>query len=227
MSHILIADDDATLAALLEARLREEGFDVVRSADGPAALQSLRARPPLLVVVDVSAPARDGWGICRLIRRESDVPIIIVSTRCGETDRIAGFRLGADDYVEKPYSPVELVERIKAILRRASLAQTANAGAVLAHHGLALAPDAFTVTTGGKQIALTLSEFRILETLMRAPGRVFSREQLLDVLGRDNRDVFDRAVDVHVVNLRRKLKEGCDKRDFVETVRGVGYRLSL
>lgn len=222
MGMILVADADAGAAALLSQHLRRDGFDVGVCTDGSTVLCAARSGQARLVILDVVLPAVDGWEVCRKLRSDCDLPFIILTDRADEADRIAGLRLGADDYVTKPFSPTEVVERVKTVLRRTDT--TLIGRQPLAHRGLMLSPDTHAFTMDGKPIALTLSEFRILETLMRAPGRVFTREQLLDVLGRDE-GVFDRAVDVHIVNLRRKLDVHAGQRTVVETVRGIGYRL--
>ena len=222
MALILIAEDDANMSALLATYLERDGFSVASCADGREALRLARADAPSLVVLDIMLPGLDGWEVCRQLRRDSAVPIIMLTARIDEADRIAGLRLGADDYVLKPFSPGEMVERVKAVLRRTGATYSAESGADLTQCGLILSPDRYTLTLDGAPVALTLSEFRILQALMRAPGRVFTREQLLDVMGDGGGEVIDRAVDVHIVNLRKKLEAG-DRR-FIETVRGVGYR---
>jgi DNA-binding response OmpR family regulator len=222
MGHILIAEDDANMSALLTAYLERDGFRVVACRDGREALRRARSDPPQLVILDIMLPEIDGWEVCRQLRREGSVPIIMLTARIDEADRIAGLRLGADDYVVKPFSPAEVVERVKAVLRRSD-GNASNAGAVLTFDGLVLSSERYTLSLDGTAIAVTLSEFRILEALMRAPGRVFSREQLLDVIGESEAGVIDRAIDVHIVNLRKKL--GAARQQYIETVRGVGYRL--
>lgn len=222
MSLILIAEDDANMSALLAAYLKRDNFEVVACCDGREALRLARASAPNLVILDIMLPELDGWEVCRQLRRDSAVPVIMLTARVDEADRIAGLRLGADDYVVKPFSPAEVVERVKAVLRRAGEGRFTGGEAVLAHEGLVLAPSRYTVTLDGAPVSLTLSEFRILEAIMRAPGRVFSREQLLDAMGEGSGAVVDRAVDVHMVNLRKKLEAGPHR--YIETVRGVGYR---
>lgn len=222
MRSVLIAEDDVNMSALLTTYLERDGFSVASCTDGGEALRLARSSRPSLLVLDIMLPVMDGWEVCRQLRKESGVPIIMLTARIDEADRIAGLRLGADDYVVKPFSPAELVERVKAILRRSGAA--GEDGPALIQGGLVLSPDKYTLSLDGAPVALTLSEFRILEALMRAPGRVFTREQLLDVLYHDGGEVIDRAVDVHIVNLRRKIESGPVR--FIETVRGVGYRFS-
>lgn len=222
MAHVLIVEDDANIATLLTAYLERDGFAVLACSDGRDALRLASSSPPVLVILDVMLPGLDGWEVCRALRRASSVPIIMVTARIDEADRIAGLRLGADDYVVKPFSPAEVVERVKAVIRRTG-ASARGGEEVLRLGELVLHPDRYTVLLGGEPVELTLSEFRLLEAIMRAPGRVFTREQLLDVMRSDGGEVIDRAVDVHIVNLRKKLETG--RQRFIETVRGVGYRL--
>lgn len=224
MARVLLAEDDANISTLLEAYLERDGFAVTKCADGSEALRMARAAPPSLVILDIMLPGLDGWEVCRELRRESAIPIIMLTARIDEADRIAGLRLGADDYVVKPFSPAEVVERVKAVLRRVKPNQTALDDAVLTQGGLSLYPSQYALTLDGSPLALTISEFRIVETMMRAPGRVFTREQLLDLLHSDSGEVIDRAIDVHIVNLRKKLEIG--RWRYIETVRGVGYRFN-
>ncbi len=225
MPHILIAEDDANVAALLTAYLERDRFRFTVCADGPSALRSVFALQPDLVLLDIMLPGMDGWEVCRRVRQDSTVPIIILTARIDEADRIAGLRLGADDYVVKPFSPAEVVERIKAVLRRGTAVRTAEPERALRHAGISLTRSRFEVRIDGSALALTISEFRILELLMSAPGRVFTRDQLLDAISKSDSDVIDRAIDVHIVNLRRKLETRQPTTRMIETVRGVGYRL--
>lgn len=222
MAYVLIAEDDGNISTLLAAYLERDGFEVISCADGNEALRLARANPPGLMILDIMLPGKDGWEVCRELRRESAMPIIMVTARIDEADRIAGLRLGADDYVVKPFSPAEVAERVKAVLRRAG-PERAQAGVSTLRRGdLVLHPERYTVSLAGEPVALTLSEFRLIEAMMRAPGRVFSREQLLELLHEGGGEVIDRAIDVHIVNLRKKLETGAHR--FIETVRGVGYR---
>ena len=223
MRTILLVEDDANMAALLKTYLERDGFAVEIQSDGRRALAAARANPPALMLLDVMLPGLDGWEVCRALRRESSLPIIMLTARIDEADRIAGLRLGADDYVVKPFSPAEVVERVKAVLRRVD---GRALGAMLTHGGIALSPERFSASVEGASVALTRSEFRLLETFMRAPGRVFTREQLLETLYLHGGDVIDRAVDVHIVNLRRKIEREPSQPRYIETVRGVGYRLA-
>ncbi len=222
---VLIVEDDRNTAALVAAYLEREGFETLLAYNGEEGLALARSRKPSLVVLDLMLPKRSGTEVCRELRSASDVPILILTARGEEIDRIAGFTLGADDYVVKPFSPRELVERVKAILRRVGLAAP-RAGAVLAFGGLSLDREKRRVTVSGRPVTLTPSEFRLLEVLLSAPGRVFSRVQLLERLHEGGEVVVDRVVDVHVGNLRQKIEPDPSKPRYVLTVRGVGYRFA-
>lgn len=219
---ILVVDDDAKIVSLVRAYLEREGFAVVTAADGSAALAAIREARPRLVVLDVMLPELDGIAVTRLVREHSDVPILMLSARGGVSDRISGIAEGADDYLPKPFSPAELVVRVKAILRRASVAPKERQ---LVHHDLVIDLDRHEVRRGGEPIALTPVEFRLLTTLVEASGRVLSRDALLEVLhGQDAGELLDRAIDVYVGRLREKLGDDIERPRYVATVRGVGYR---
>jgi len=220
---ILIAEDDPNIAALVAKYLDREGFLALIAADGEEAL-ALARRGPALVVLDLMLPKMDGWEVCRALRRESDVPVVMLTAREDEVDRVAGLAMGADDYVVKPFSPRELVERIKAVLRRARPAGAS--GEVRRCGGLTLDPERHRVTVDGRPVALTPSEFTLLAALMRHPGRVFSRRELLDRLHGIQGVVVDRVVDVHVGKLRRKIEAVPERPRYVLTVRGIGYRFA-
>lgn len=222
---ILIAEDDRNTAALVAAYLTREGFETLVAHDGEEALEQARRRPPALVVLDLMLPKRDGAEVARTLRTFSDVPILILTARGEEVDRIVGFALGADDYVVKPFSPRELVERVKAILRRTRRGG-AVPGALLAREDLVLDREKARVTVAGRPVALTPSEYRILETLMAAPGRLFSREQLLEQLHEGGEVVVERVIDVHVGNLRQKIEPEPARPRYILTARGLGYRFA-
>jgi DNA-binding response OmpR family regulator len=222
---ILIVEDDRNIAALVETYLERAGFEPIVAHDGPQGLELLRRRKPGFVVLDLMLPGVDGWDLCREIRKQSDVPILILTAREEELDRILGFSLGADDYVVKPFSPRELVERIKAILRR-TRPVAPDAEAHLRHGPLVVEPDKHKVTLDGRPVPLTPSEYTLLHTLMRAPGRVFSRDTLLGHLHRHGEAVVDRVIDVHIGKLRQKIEDDPTRPRFILTVRGVGYRFA-
>jgi DNA-binding response OmpR family regulator len=220
---VMIVEDDRNTAALVATYLEREGFATVQVHDGRQALALARRHPPRFVILDVMLPTVDGWEICRELRRFSDVPILMLTAREEEIDRVLGLSLGADDYVVKPFSPRELVERVKAILRRA---RPPRAGNVLAHRGLSLDPDRHKVTLDGKPVELTAAEYKLLHALMGAPGRVFTRDDLLGRIYEHGETVIDRVIDVHIGHLRQKLGDAPNAPRFIETVRGFGYKLA-
>lgn len=221
---ILLCEDDRNIAALVETYLEREGFRILVARDGRRGLDLARSADPSLIILDWMLPGIDGMEICREVRRTSDVPIIMLTAREEEADRIVGFSLGADDYVVKPFSPRELVERVKAVLRRAG-GRRAD-GSVLTHGPLSLDPEKRKVTLDGRTVPLTPSEFAILRTLMTRPGRVFTRDELLAQLYSRGESVVDRVVDVHVGKLRQKIERDTASPSFIITVHGVGYRFA-
>jgi DNA-binding response OmpR family regulator len=226
MPPILIAEDDKNTASLVALYLEKEGFQTVIAYDGMQALELARRHSPAFVILDLMLPLLDGWEVCRRLRRSSDVPILILSAREEEIDRVSGLTLGADDYVVKPFSPRELVARVKAILRRGRLSD-AGENTLLAYGGLILDREKYRVTLNGTPISLTPHEFNLLRTLMTAPGKVFTRDELLSRLYPGNDvAVIDRVIDVHIGKLRQKLEKDPSKPAYILTVRGVGYRFT-
>ncbi len=233
---ILVVDDDAKIVRLVRTYLERDGFRVITAGDGPAALDAIERHQPALVVLDLMLPELDGRAVIRAVRRDDEAartPILVLSARGTTLDRIAGLEDGADDYLPKPFSPAELVVRIKAILRRAAGASSGPTAAPSAddvvapirHNGLVLDTARHDVTIDGARIQLTHVELRLLQTLLEADGRVLTRDQLLDaVWGEDQADVLDRTIDVHIRRLRDKLGDDPDAPRWVATVRGTGYR---
>jgi len=219
---ILVVEDDPNTAALVETYLVREGFSVVKSADGKEALALARHRRPGFVILDVMLPGADGWEICRELRKISDVPILMLTAREEEIDRVLGLSLGADDYVVKPFSPRELVERVKAILRR-SRRRADEPGEVIAIGTLQLDTGKQKLSRAGREVVLTSLEYRILLPLMRSPGRIFSRQALLDYCYPDGETVVDRVIDVHVGKLRQKIEADPTCPEYLLTHRGFGY----
>jgi two-component system response regulator BaeR len=219
--RILIVEDEPKLAALLADYLHASGFRTDIVGDGRAVVPAVKASPPDLVLLDLMLPGRDGLDVCRELRTFSDVPIVFVTARVEEIDRLLGLELGADDYICKPFSPREVVARIKAILRRVQR----SASSEPAVPGLIIDEAQYRATFNGQVLDLTPVEFRLLRTLADAPGRVFSREQLLDKLYTDHRVVTDRTVDSHVKNLRRKLDQARPEQELIRSIYGVGYKL--
>jgi len=224
-ARILVVDDDAKTVAAVRLYLEHAGFAVDTAADGRAALERARAEPrPDLVVLDRMLPHLDGLAVCRLVRSESRIPVILLTARTTEADRLEGLDLGADDYVSKPFSPRELVARVRAVLRRTR----PDESEALAVGALAIDLDRREVTVAGRPVDLTPRELAILVALARAPGRVFSREALRERAFGPSSEALDRTVDAHIVKLRRKLAAAGDGpgAPVVETVFGAGYRMA-
>ena len=219
---VLIVEDDPNTAALVARYLEREGFDTCRVGDGAAALELARRRPPGFVILDIMLPGADGWEVCRELRKISAVPILFLTAREEEIDRVLGLSLGADDYVVKPFSPRELVERVKAILRRTRPEPARTE--ILARRGLKLDDARHRVTLNDRELELTAVEFRLLRALLAAGGRVLSREELLERIHQHGETVIDRVIDVHIGKLRQKLGDDPGAPRFIETVRGFGYR---
>ena len=216
--YVLVVEDDPKIARLLQDYLKREELQSLVLDDGAAALRQVSAGRPSLVVLDVMLPGLDGIEVCRAIRAFSDVPIIMLTARIDELDRLLGLETGADDYVCKPFSPREVMARVQALLRRSQ-------GRLNRQPALWVVDDErMRVDWRGHTLALTLLEFRMFRLLLSRPGRVFSRSQLLDTLHADERDVSDRAVDSHVKNLRRKVQAVDPSFDCIASVYGVGYR---
>lgn len=226
MAPILIVEDDKKTASLVALYLEREGYKTVVAYDGEQALEIARRHQPMFVILDLMLPLLDGWEVCRQLRRSSDVPILILSAREEEIDRVSGLTLGADDYVVKPFSPRELVARVKAILRRGRLGRVSDRG-VFSSGDLVLEAEKRKVTLSGRPISLTPHEFSLLQTLMASPGRVFTRDELLARLyPREDVAVIDRVIDVHIGKLRQKIEKTPSDPKHILTVRGVGYRFS-
>ena len=220
---ILVVDDDPKIAQLVRAYLEREGFAVASAGDGIAALAAVRQHRPRLIVLDVMLPELDGLSVARRVREESDVPILMLSARGSVADRVHGIAEGADDYVTKPFSPAELVVRVKAILRRT--AAPAAAHELLRLDDLTIDRERHEVLRGGERLVLSDIEFRLLVALVQAAGRVLSRDMLLDTLyGAADGDAVDRTIDVYVRRLRERLGDTAEASRYVATVRGVGYR---
>ncbi len=219
--EILVVEDEAKIAALVRDYLVAAGYAVHCMPDGNGVVEWVRKSPPALVLLDLMLPGVDGLTICRDIRSFSMVPIIMLTARVEEIDRLLGLELGADDYICKPFSPREVVARVKAQLRRA----WAGRPDVVTEVPLQLDAERFSASLLGKTLDLTPVEFRLLNTLASKPGRVFSRNQLMDILYVDHRVVSDRTVDSHVKNLRRKLVDAGGRDDWLRSIYGVGYKL--
>jgi DNA-binding response OmpR family regulator len=221
---VLIVEDDRNTAALVATYLEREGFSTVVVHDGGQAIQAAGDCNPVFVILDVMLPSMDGWEICRSLRRSSTVPVLILTAREEEVDRVAGLAMGADDYVVKPFSPRELVERVKAILRR--IRPALAAAPVLSCGGLELNTEKHRVTRDGNLVPLTEWEYKLLYALMGSPGKAFSREELLNQCYQNSEAVIERVIDVHIGKLRQKIEDDPAQPRFILTVRGHGYRFN-
>ena len=222
---ILIAEDDTKIAALVSMYLEHAGFRTIVAQDGQQTLAFAVQYQPRFVILDLMLPVVDGWDICRELRRSSDVPILILSARDEEVDRVLGLSLGADDYLVKPFSPRELVARVKAILRRTQ-SHVMRRHPFYTYEALMLDHTKRKVTLHGEPVSLTPSEYTLLHTLIAAPGRVFSRQALLDYLYPGGDTVVDRVVDVHIGKLRQKIEPFPAHPRYILTVRGIGYQFT-
>lgn len=226
MATVLVVDDEANLVELIHSYLTREGYDVITAGDGPAALTAARTRHPDLVILDIMLPGLDGIEVCRQLRQFSDAYVLMLTARVEEVDKLIGLAVGADDYLTKPYSPRELVARIKALLRRPRGVTSAETVAAVQHHGaLVIDEGRYVVTKRGALVPLTAREFSLLALLAAHTGRVFTRAQLLERLWGDSY-YDDHVVDVHIGNLRKKIEDDPKHPGYIETVRGVGYRFA-
>jgi DNA-binding response OmpR family regulator len=222
MSKVLVVDDDPGIVKLVRGYLEQVGYEVAVAYDGKKAMQIARNQKPDLVILDLMLPEMDGWDVCRALRKESAVPIIMLTARVEESDKLIGLELGADDYVTKPFSPRELVARVRSVLRRAEVAPArperlsrANITVDLSRH---------LVEVRGETVDLTPTEFDLLATLMEDPGRAFTRSQLLEAVQGYAYDGYERTIDVHIKNLRQKIEEDARNPQRVKTVYGIGYK---
>ena len=225
MPTILIVDDEPKIVQLARDYLERAGFAVTSAYDGDAALAVYRAQPPDLIVLDLGLPGRDGLEITRLIRRESDIPIIMLTARGEESDKLVGLELGADDYIVKPFSPKELVARVRAVLRRAE-GRAGPAADILHVVDLTLDVPRLRLIVVERAVELTATEFQLLAALARQPGRIFTRAQLLDSVHGVAFESYERAIDTHIKNLRRKIEPDPRQPRYIQTVYGVGYKLA-
>jgi DNA-binding response OmpR family regulator len=224
--RVLVVDDDERIRQLVRLYLERDGYRVEEAATGPAALQAAGSGRLDLVLLDVMLPGVDGLEVCRRLREASDTPIMLLTARSGDSDKVVGLDIGADDYVVKPFSPRELMARVRALLRRGRAAHDDEP--ILVADGLVLDPNAATTTVDGMPADLTASEFRLLRALMLRPMRVFSRDELIAVIhDGDDPGIVDRTVDVHLGRLRRKLGDPAERPRFIGTVRSLGYRFLL
>ena len=224
MKHILVVDDEPRIAEIAKDYLEHAGFRVTTADNGPDALAIARTRRPDLVVLDLGLPRMDGLDVTRALRKQSNVPIIMLTARVDESDKLVGLEIGADDYVTKPFSPKELVARVRAVFRRVDAAP--ERGDVVRAGDVVLEQSKMRARVAGRPIDLTPTEFELLATLARQPGRVFTRAQLLDAIRGVAVESFDRAIDAHVKNVRRKIEPDPHAPRYVLTVHGVGYKFA-
>ena len=224
-AKIMIVDDEKDIVDFVKAYLKKEGYPTIEAYDGETALALWREHRPDLIVLDVLMPHLDGLGFCREVREESSVPIIILSAKSEEEDRLKGLDLGADDYMVKPFSPRELVARIRAVLRRRKL--TEEEEGVIAEGPITVDRVSHQVKVGGEEVSLTAMELSILAVLASSPGRVLSREDLIELALGEGYEGYDRSIDTHIKNIRRKIREKTEEWSFIETVYGIGYRFRV
>ena len=223
---ILLVEDEPDTIEIVQLYLEHEGYQVHVSTDGVDALRQASDLQPDLVLLDLMLPKVDGMEVCRLIRKESWMPIIMLTARVEEDSRLSGLELGADDYITKPFSPKEVVARVKAVLRRSNLASATSSGQLLTYGAISLDLKCYEVRVGDEPVLLTPTELKLLAMFLREPGRVFTREQIVDqVFGREY-DCFDRSVDTHISNLRRKISDSATDTQYIQTVYGIGYKFS-
>lgn len=224
-AKILIVDDEERIVKTVRTYLENEGYSTLQAYDGEMALEIWREEAPDLIVLDIMMPRLDGLAFCREVRKTSSIPVVVLSARCQEDDRLEGLDLGADDYVTKPFSPRELVVRIRAVLRRFEPAPTVGAKQIR-EGPLLIDVDRRQVSVIEHEVRLTVTEFDLLAHMAANPGRVFSRDQLQFEVQGENADGYDSVVYSHVKNIRKKLSDATNEWSFVETVHGVGYRFN-
>jgi two-component system alkaline phosphatase synthesis response regulator PhoP len=224
MKTILVVDDEPSIAQIAGDYLRHGGFGVITASNGPDALALARAQRPDLIVLDLGLPRMDGIEVAKTLRREGDIPIIMLTARIEESDRLAGLELGADDYITKPFSPRELVARVRSVLRRVD--PGGGSGDLLRRGDLVIDNARMQVLRDGTAFDLTPTEFQLVAALARKPGRIFTRAQLLDAVRGDDADAFDRAIDTHIKNIRRKIEPDARQPRYILTVYGMGYKFA-
>jgi len=224
MKTILVVDDEPKIVQLARDYLEHAGFRVIEAANGPAALEAVRGRKPDLVVLDLGLPHMDGLDVTRALRKVSGVPVIMLTARAEESDKLVGLELGADDYMTKPFSPKELVARVRTVLRRSEAPPAPDE--IIRAGELELDVPRMKLTVAGRVVEVTPTEFELLATLARQPGRIFTRAQLLDALHGVAFESFERAIDAHIKNLRRKIEADPRHPRSILSVYGVGYKLA-
>ena len=224
LKTILVVDDEPQIVQLVRDYLEHGGFKVVTATDGPGALRTVSTVRPDLVILDLGLPGVDGLDVTRSLRRNGEIPIIMLTARADESDKLVGLELGADDYVTKPFSPKELVARVRSVLRRSEAARKPND--IIRVGDVELNVPSMQAAVGGRPVELTQTEFQLLATMAREPGRVFSRAQLLNAVHGVAFESYERAIDAHIKNLRRKIESDPHNPRYLQTVFGVGYRFA-
>ena len=223
--NIIIVEDEDKIAQILVDYLAREGFKTKVLNEGNNAVETIRDSNPVFVILDLMLPGKDGLTICREVRQFSNVPILMLTARVDEIDRLLGLEMGADDYVCKPFLPREVVARVRTILRRVQQHPVVTTEDKIEYRGIVLSPERFQCKIGEKELDLTPVEFRMLQALMSKPGRVYSRDTLMKVSYLDNRIVSDRTIDSHIKNLRKKLSDAVDEDEIIHSIYGVGYKI--
>jgi two-component system alkaline phosphatase synthesis response regulator PhoP len=226
MKTILVVDDEAKIAQLARDYLEHAGFAVLTAGDGVAAVHMAREKQPDLIVLDLGLPALDGLDVTRAVRKVGDTPIIMLTARGEETDKLIGLELGADDYIVKPFSPKELVARVRAVLRRAEARREESTLHIVRAADLTLDLPKMAATVGERPVQLTTTEFQLLGALAQQPGRIFTRAQLLDAVRGVAFESYERAIDAHIKNIRRKIEPDPREPRYILTVYGVGYKFA-
>lgn len=221
---ILIVDDKFSVTRLVSEYLESKGFATLEARDGKQALTEARIHHPDLILLDIMMPHMDGFKFIETFRKESNTPIILLTAKIEETDKVFGLGLGADDYITKPFSMAELVARIEAVLRRSGISDDPNQ--ILEYEGIKIFPERFEVRKNGEEVDLTPTEFHLLKIMAESPGRVFTREQLLRSIQGDSSEILEKTINVHIRNLRVKIEEDPSNPRFIKTVFGVGYRFN-
>jgi len=223
--HILVVEDELKIAQLLVDYLQQDGCQVTVLDEGTHAVESIKSIEPDFLILDLMLPGKDGLTICREVRQFSNMPIMMLTARIDEIDRLIGLELGADDYVCKPFSPREIVARVRTIQRRIQQSNAETAGTELTYRDIKLDPERHECIAYGQRVELTPVEFKMLQGFMSRPGRVLSRDQLMDISYPDGRVVSDRTIDTHVKNLRKKLAQSFDQEELIHSIYGVGYKI--
>lgn len=224
MTTVLLVEDERGISDILRAYLEKEGFRVIQAYDGLEALDAFRRETPDVMILDLMLPKLSGEEVCARVRSRSDLPILMLTAKSDLDDKVRGFRLGADDYLAKPFEPLELIERLRALLRRSRKGQPKASVLALLDGSILLYPETMRITKNGEEVFLTTNEFKILRTLLSNPNKVFTREEIIELAFGMEYDAFDRAIDTHIKNIRAKLEDDPKHPKIIKTVYGTGYK---